>query len=109
MDPGSIEQAPARNPAGNLFAKVSLWPALNQRIELSHNYAQGTLASARVHGRRRWLPPVLHGLREPATFNATRLAWTMSGSGGLSNELTVARLGEREQLSPGRRVSGDRS
>ena len=46
--PGSIEQVPVRDPAGNLFAKVSLWPALNQRIELSHNYAHGTLARARA-------------------------------------------------------------
>ena len=36
----------------------------------------------------------------PSTVNATRLAWTMSGTGGLSNELTVARLGERESCLP---------
>jgi hypothetical protein len=100
VDPGSVEQVPDRDPAGNLFAKVSLWPALNQRIVLSHNYAHGT---ARGPG----FPAIEGGyalssmsFARPSTVNATRLAWTMSGTGGLANELTVARLGEQERCLP---------
>ena len=87
-------------PAGNLFAKVSLWPALNQRIELSHNYAHGYLPAARVHGRRRWLPPVVHGVREALDGQRHPPGLDHVGRGGLSNELTVARLGERESCLP---------
>ena len=43
VEPGPIEQTTPETPAGNAFAKVTLSPALNQRIELSHNYASATL------------------------------------------------------------------
>jgi outer membrane receptor protein involved in Fe transport len=100
VDPGSIEQVSIRDPAGNLFAKVSLWPALNQRIELSHNYASGTghVPGFTVGGGGYPLSS-LTSMR-PSTVNATRAAWTISGTGGLSNELTVARLGDRERCLP---------
>ena len=41
-DPGTIEQTSPENPSGNALAKLTLWPAVNQRIELSHNYARAT-------------------------------------------------------------------
>jgi len=99
VDPGSTEQVSFHNPAGNLFGKISLWPALNQRIELSHHYARGTLD---VPGASFNFGYPLSSLAttRPSTVNATRLAWTTSGTGGLSNELTVARLGERESCLP---------
>ncbi|MGH7513922.1 MAG: TonB-dependent receptor [Gemmatimonadales bacterium] len=99
VDPGGIEQVPPRDPAGNLFAKLSMWPALNQRVELSHNYARGT---ARVSPFSVGGGYALSSMTfaRPSTVNATRLAWTISGTGGLSNELTVARLGERESCRP---------
>ncbi len=100
VDPGSIEQVPDREPAGNLFAKVSLWPALNQRIVLSHNYAHGTARVPGVSvGDGGYSLSSMSSAR-PSTVNATRLAWTMSGTGGLANELTVARLGEQERCLP---------
>ena len=95
---GTIGREPLRNPAGHLFAKVSLWPGVNQRLELSHNYAYGRVEE----------PPqsvtggdALSSLaaERPATVNATRLAWTTAGK-GLANELTVARLGSRERCIP---------
>ena len=100
VDPGAIEQPPARDPAGNLFAKVSLWPALNQRIELSHNYAHGTSSGPGSRSATEATPSSSMAFDKPATVNATRLAWTMSGAGGLSNELTVARFGERRSCLP---------
>ena len=42
VDPGSIEPSRFEVPAGNGFAKLTLWPALNHRIEISQNYAHGT-------------------------------------------------------------------
>ena len=99
VDPGSIEQVSPLNPAGNLLAKISLWPALNQRIELSHNYARGTLHVPGFSVGGGYPLSSLTSAR-PSTVNATRLAWTMSGTGGLSNELTVARLNERESCLP---------
>ena len=98
--PARSSQVSLRNPAGNLFAKVSLWPALNQRIELSHNYAHGTLEVPGVTVGDCCYPLSSLASARPSTVNATRLAWTMSGTGGLSNELTVARLGERESCLP---------
>jgi hypothetical protein len=100
VDPGAIEPESDREPAGNLFAKVSLWPALNQRIVLSHNYAHGTArAPGFTVGDGGYALSSMSSAR-PSTVNATRLAWTMSGAGGLANELTVARLGERERCLP---------
>jgi hypothetical protein len=100
VDPGSIEQAPDRESAGNLFAKVSLWPALNQRIVLSHNYAHGTARAPGFSvGDGGYALSSMTAAR-PSTVNATRLAWTMSGTGGLANELTLARLGEQERCLP---------
>ena len=94
VDPGSIGSAPPRNPAGNLLAKITLWPGLNQRIELSHNYAQGT-------SQRGFEAVELssHTLEEPSTFNDSRVTWTASG-GPLANELTLARLESRERCLP---------
>jgi len=43
VDPGSFGAAAPRNPSGNALAKITLWPALNHRIELSHNHSEGTL------------------------------------------------------------------
>ena len=96
VDPGSIEQRGFRNAAGNLYAKLSLWPALNQRIELSHSYG---------HGTDRFGPGTDYGLSSttsdrPATVNATRLTWSASVRSGLSNELTVARLASLERCVP---------
>lgn len=92
VDPGSIGSEPFRNPAANTLAKVTLWPAVNQRVELSYNYAQGTSREPPEEG-----PYALssQSLERPSTSNAERLTWTATG-GRLSNELTVARQGSRE-------------
>jgi outer membrane receptor protein involved in Fe transport len=96
VDPGAIEPPPARIPGGNLFAKVSLWPALNQRIEVSHNYAHGSFQRLGFTVGDGGYPLSSMAFEKPATVNATRVAWTMSGASGLSNELTVSRFRERE-------------
>lgn len=101
VDPGSIEKTPFSNPAGNLFAKLSLWPALNQRIELSHNYARGTSHDPGFSAANEPSYSLSSLASErPSTVNATRVMWTMSGLDRVSNELTVARLGAREDCFP---------
>jgi hypothetical protein len=86
VEPGSFGSTTPRNPSGNALAKVTLWPALNQRIELSHNHSGGT-SSAGVGP----LDLSSHGTVEPGTFNDSRATWT-AGGGRLTNELTLARV-----------------
>src|SRR4030095_11520894 len=99
VDPGVILSEPPRNPGGNVFAKVTLWPALNQLVEISHNYAEGTSQSPPNN------PYALSsvGREEPSTVNNTRLAWIAMGGRGFSNELTVARQAVRESCIPAAR------
>ena len=85
-DPGSFGPGTPRNPSGNLFAKVTAWPALNQRLEVSHNHSEGT---ATVGFTVYELSS--HRKTEPASFNDTRAAWTAGGT-RLTNQLTVARV-----------------
>ncbi|HEY8258305.1 MAG TPA: TonB-dependent receptor [Gemmatimonadales bacterium] len=101
VDPGSIEKSPFRNRTGNLFAKISLWPALNARIELSHTYARGDAHDPGFTATNESIAYSLSSLSldRPSTINATRLSWAMSG-GRLSNELTAARLHSRERCIP---------
>jgi hypothetical protein len=99
VDPGSIEPPAPANPAGNVFAKVTLWPALNQRLEFSHNFARGILRSPGGSVDDAYSLSSL-ALEKPATVNASRLTWVVASEGRLSNELTAARLGERERCVP---------
>ncbi len=86
-EPGTIGSGPPRNPAGNVLAKVTLWPGVNQRLELSHNHAEGQAYSGFTATELS-----SHGSREPSAFDDTRLVWTMAGGSRLANELTLGRL-----------------
>jgi outer membrane receptor protein involved in Fe transport len=101
VDPGSIEKRALSNRTGNLFAKVSLWPALNQRIEISHNYAHGNAHDPGFSATNTSIAYSLSSLSvdRPSRINATRLSWAM-GRGAFSNELTGARLDSREKCTP---------
>ncbi len=105
VDPGTIEQTAPENPSGSAFAKVTMWPALNQRIELSHNYAR---ASGRHPGgsSEDFYALSSRGIEDLSTVNATRLTWTMSGGGRLANELTLGRLSSEEQCVPSALYAG---
>jgi hypothetical protein len=95
LEAGSFGTASPRIPAGNALAKVTVWPALNQRIELSHNHSEGTSTGG--------LGPFelsSHGRSEPATFNDSRATWT-AGGGRLVNELTLARVAATQRCLPG--------
>jgi hypothetical protein len=101
VDAGSITPSVFRIPAGNLFAKVTIWPALNQRIEVSHNYA-----------RQEWQTPVgkepqfvWYNLTSsesamPTTVNATRVTWIAATQSRFSNELTLSRVAGTERCVP---------
>ena len=95
VDPGAFGAAAPRNPGGNVLAKVTVWPALNQRIELSHNHAEGT--STRGFGAVEFAS---HGGSEPASFDGSRATWTVAG-GRTSNELTLARVAATQQCLAG--------
>jgi outer membrane receptor protein involved in Fe transport len=101
VDPGSIEKGALRDRTGNFLAKLSLWPALNQRIEISHNYAHGNV---RDPGFTASNAPIGYSLSSlsagrPSTINATRLSWATGGD-RVSNELIAARLGSSEKCTP---------
>jgi hypothetical protein len=97
VDAGSFAAAPERRPSGNLFAKITVQPAVNHRLELSHNYGHG---SPEFQGGR--FPDEVYalssnGIRIPGTINATRLTWTTARGGRLANELSLAYLRVRER------------
>ena len=91
VDAGAFGPGTPHNPSGNVLAKVTLWPALNQRIEFSHNHSEGTST-----GGLDVLEFSSHGHTEPASFDASRAAWTVGGA-GLTNELTLARVGATQR------------
>ena len=95
VEPGSFGATSPHNPSGNALAKVTLWPALNQRIELSHNHSEGTSSGGidafQLSSQER---------SEPATFNDSRATWTM-GDGRITNELTLARVAATQRCLPG--------
>ena len=95
VDPGALGAAAPRNPGGNVLAKVTVWPALNQRIDLSHNHAEGT--STRGIGAVEFAS---HGGAEPSTFDGSRATWTVGG-GRTANELTLARVAATQQCLAG--------
>jgi Carboxypeptidase regulatory-like domain len=95
VDPGSFGAAGPHNPSWNALGKITLWPALNHRIELSHNHSEGTL-----DGGYDALQLSSNAKIEPATFNDSRATWTAAG-GGLSNELTLARVAATQGCLPG--------
>jgi hypothetical protein len=91
VDPGAFGSGTPSNPSGNALGKVTVWPALNQRIELSHNHSEGTNSNAVDAPQFS-----SHGHREPATFDESRAAWTIGGA-RLTNELTLARVGATQR------------
>jgi hypothetical protein len=94
VDPGAFGSGTPRTTSGNLLAKVTVWPALNQGIEFSHNHSEGT-SSVAVD-----VPQFSsHGRTVPASFDESRAAWTIGGA-GLTNELTLARVGARTRCIP---------
>ena len=93
--PGAFGAAAPRIPGGNFLASVTIWPALNQRIDLSHNHAEGT--STRGLDA---LELASHGGSEPASFDGSRATWTIGG-GRTANELTLARVAATQQCLAG--------
>jgi Carboxypeptidase regulatory-like domain len=96
VEAGTIDATPNRVPSGNLFAKITLQPAINNRIEISHNYGHGNNffgANHQPYGRYELSS---NSFRLRAITNATRLTWTYATGRRVANELTLARLGIRE-------------
>jgi hypothetical protein len=96
VEAGSFVATPARQPSGNVFAKATLQPAVNNRLELSHNYGRGDPDFPGFRAPNEFYAFSSNGSRLPATVNATRLTWTSARGTGLSNELNLAFLRVRE-------------
>ena len=96
VEAGSFVAAPVRQPSGNVLAKVTLQPAVNNRLELSHNYGRGNPDFPGFRSPYQYYGFSSNGSRLPATVNATRLSWTAARGSGLSNELSLAFLRVRE-------------
>jgi hypothetical protein len=104
VDPGSITPSAPRHDGGNVFGKLTIWPGLNQRIELSQNYAKATPEwTGGPEGALFDLPVyslTSAGYTGPGTVNATRLSWAAAGQTRYSNELTLARVAGTERCRP---------
>ena len=97
VEAGSFTAAPVRQPSGNLFAKVTLLPAVNNRLELSHNYGHGNPEFPGDRTPYEAYALSSNGSQGPGTVNATRLTWTMARGSRLSNEFNLAYLRVREE------------
>jgi Carboxypeptidase regulatory-like domain/TonB dependent receptor len=102
VDPGSITPSVFGNPGGNAFGKVTLWPGLNQRIEVSHNYAKRNplFIPGGFNQQSGWYDLTSFEADGSSTVNATRLTWTAAGQGRFSNELTASRVAGTERCGP---------
>jgi hypothetical protein len=101
VDAGSFAAAPLRQPSRNLFAKVTLQPAVNSRLEISYNYGHGNPEWPGFRAPYDFYALTSNGNELPGTINAARLTWTMARGSRLSNELNLAylRVRERERCS----------
>jgi hypothetical protein len=97
VEPGTFASVPARLPSGNLFAKITLQPAVNNRLELSHNFGRGTPDFPGFREPYQAYALSSNGSQGPATVNATRLNWTTARGSQISNELNLAYLRVRER------------
>ena len=101
VDAGSFAAAPTEQPSQNIFAKVTLQPALNNRIEFSYNYGHGNPQFPGGHVPYEFYALSSNGESSPATINAPRLTWTMAApKRQLANEMVLAYLRVREQCQP---------
>ena len=96
VEPGTIDATPNRVPSGNLFFKITLQPAVNNRIEISQNYGHGDNSFGAFREPYGFYALSSNSFRLRATTNATRLTWISADGRRLSNALTLARLGIRE-------------
>jgi hypothetical protein len=97
VDAGSFAAAPVRQPSRNVFAKVTLQPAVNNRLELSYNYGHGNPEFPGFRAAYDYYALTSNGNELPGTINAGRLTWTVALGSRLSNELNLAYLRVRER------------
>ena len=101
VDAGSFAAAPTERPSQNFFAKVTLQPALNNRIEFSYNYGHGKTEYQGPRSPDEVYALSSNGSSFPATINAPRLTWTMAAPRRqFANEMVLAYLSVREQCQP---------
>ena len=99
LDPGTLGPVDGRQPAQDVFGKITVQLGTNNHLEASHHYAHGDRES--FAGRRAALY-VLSSTRHenPSTANASRLIWTGLIGGRWSHELIVSYLRLRDACWP---------
>ncbi len=95
VDPGSFTTESARAPLRTVFLKLSAQLGINNRLELSHDYAH---VGNRVGGPHQagLVGFNSNGAADPLDDHATRLNWT-AAVGRWSNDLFLARTTHRHQ------------
>ncbi len=96
VDPGSFTTESARAPLRTVFFKLSAQLGVNNRLELSHDYAH---VGNRVGGTHQagLVGFNSNGAADPLDDHATRLHWTAAFGRRWSNDLFLARTTHRHQ------------
>jgi hypothetical protein len=96
VDPGSFTTESARAPLRTVFLKLSAQLGVNNRLELSHDYAH---VGNRVGGTHQagLVAFNSNGAADPLDDHATRLNWTAAFGPRWSNDLFLARATHRHQ------------
>ncbi len=100
VPPGSFSAGATHTPTSNLFVKLTAQPGVNSRLALSHNHGHGSVRDEAGTRSLDFYSLSSSGSEDRETIDATRLAWTTSLGGRLSNQLSLARVDDRRTCSP---------
>jgi hypothetical protein len=99
LDPGTLGPVNGRQPAQDVFGKISVQLGANNHLEVSHHFADGERES--FAGRRSRLYALSStGQVSPSTANASRLILTSTIGGRWSSELIVSYLHLNDRCRP---------
>lgn len=102
LDAGTLGPVDQRQPARDVFAKITAQVGTNSHLEVSHHYARGERRGFLTTGQRApgqyWLSST--DRFEPSTANASRLIWTGLLGQRWSNALIVSYLRLRDACTP---------
>ena len=98
--PGGFSAGATRGPTSNLFVKLTAQPGVNSRLAVSHNHGHGSVRNETGERSLDFYALSSSGSEERETIDATRLAWTTSLGGRLSNQLSLARVADRRSCHP---------
>jgi hypothetical protein len=100
VEPGDFSSGATSSPNGNLFVKLTAQLGVNSRLMVSHDYGHGRFRDEALARDPTYYALSSSANEWPETITATRLAWTTAFAGRLSNELVLARAGDRWTCNP---------